>query len=322
MDAKTILAKLVSFDTIEDKENSAIMDYIEGYLAALGFRTEYRSRCLVMSIGDEQPIGFLGHTDTVSHSDNWDTDPFELVEKDGKLYGLGVCDMKGGLAAMLAAVAKVDWKDRSGIKLFFTFDEEQNFGGINELLEKKMVFPNHMIIGEPTDNIEINSSRGAMSAKVSVKGKSAHASVPNEGDNAIYKCIDLINELRELVKGHTATMNVGVINGGRFANIVPDSCEMSVDFRTDKPDQNAHIKKLLDKLSKKYQAKHEIVFSIEPFVADRDVRMCDYITEASFIDVKKRIILGVGPINAHADNEYITIASLEKLERQYLKLLK
>ncbi len=321
MDAKTILAKLISFDAIEDRDNSAIMDYLESFLTKIGFRTEYRSKCLVMSIGDEQPIGFLGHTDTVSCSDNWKTNPFELVENGGKLYGLGVCDMKGGLAAMLAAVAKVDWKNRSGIKLFFTFDEEIGFGGIKELLDKKIDFPDFMIIGEPTDNIEINSSRGEISVKLRFRGKAAHSSVPEEGENAICKAMDFASELKKDVNGHTATMNIGLINGGRLVNIVPDSCEMSIDFRTEKPEQNAYIKNLLDDLSVKYDAKYEVIDNILPFVAERDVRMCNYITEASFLDGKKRIILGAGPINAHVDNEYITVASLEKLEQQYLNII-
>ena len=321
MQAKDILAKLVSFNTIEDRDNSAILDFIEKYLADLGFRTDYRSKCLIMSIGDAQPIGFLGHTDTVSHSGNWKTNPFELVEKDGKLYGLGACDMKGGLAAMLAAVAQIDWKNRSGMKLYFTYDEEGNFGGIRELVKKGVKFPASMIVGEPTDNIKINSSRGAIDIRMVFAGKAAHSSVPDEGENAIYKCMDFVAELKEAVKGHTATMNVGIIKGGRMVNIVPEECEMSMDFRTDKVGQNDYIEKLLRELSKKYDAKYEILSNILPFVAERDVRMCNYITEASFLDSKERLILGVGPINAHVDGEYITIASLEKLERQYLALL-
>ena len=94
-----------------------------------------------------------------------------------------------------------------------------------------------------------------------------------------------------------------------------------MDFRTDQLGQDDYIEKLLRDLSKKYDAKYEILSSIPPFVAERDVRMCNYITEASFLDSKERLILGVGPVNAHVDDEYITIASLEKLERQYLALL-
>ena len=222
---------------------------------------------------------------------------------------------------MLSAVAKIDWKNRPGMKLYFTHDEEVNFGGIRELVEKGVKFPASMIVGEPTDNIKINSSRGAIDIRMVFAGKAAHSSVPDEGENAIYKCMDFVAELKEAVKGHTATMNVGIIKGGRMVNIVPEECEMSMDFRTDKVGQNDYIEKLLRELSKKYDAKYEILSSIPPFVAERDVRMCNYITEASFIDSKERLILGVGPINAHVDNEFITANSLKKLEQQYLKLL-
>lgn len=75
MSSKEILKKLISFNTINDKENSKIIDYIEKYLTKLGFKTEYKSSCLVMSINDECNVGFLGHTDTVSYSDDWSYNP-------------------------------------------------------------------------------------------------------------------------------------------------------------------------------------------------------------------------------------------------------
>ena len=123
MEEFRILKDLVSFNTIKDKENEAIMNYIENYLKNLGFKTESKTRNLVMSIGKEQRLGFLGHTDTVEYIDEFKT-PFELKEKDEFLYGLGCCDMKGGIAAMLDAVKNTDFsKLKSGIKLYFTYDE-------------------------------------------------------------------------------------------------------------------------------------------------------------------------------------------------------
>ncbi len=321
MNAKDLLAKLISFNTINDKENGAILDFIEKYLSGFGFHTEYRSKCLVMSIGEEQPIGFLGHTDTVSASNNWKTNPFELTEKDGRLFGLGTCDMKGGIAAMLAVVSQVDWSKCPGMKMYFTFDEETDFGGILELLDKNISFPDKMIIGEPTDNEVINSSKGLVTAKVYFTGKTAHASTPEKGVNAIHNCAEFIYRLREIMGVETATMNVGVISGGRAINIVPEHCEIGIDFRTDKPEQNKVIERALSYFSPLYGAKYEITSNLLPFMAKKDVKMCDFITEASFLSSKERIILGVGPVNPHADNEYIEAESLKKLESQYLELI-
>lgn len=136
-----VLKDLVGFNTIKDKENKEIINYIENYLKCLGFKTEYKSKVLIMSIGMNPKLGFLGHTDTVEYISEFEN-PFELVEKNGYLYGLGVCDMKGGIAAMLDAVKQIDFsKLKFGLKVYFTYDEEIGFSGIYELLEKKEVYP-------------------------------------------------------------------------------------------------------------------------------------------------------------------------------------
>ena len=130
-----ILKKLISFNTIKDKENKKILNYIESYLKGLGFKTEIKTKNLVMSIGENPQLGFLGHTDTVMYTNEF-IDPFNVKIKDGKLYGLGVCDMKGGIAAMLDALSEIDFsKFKYGMKLYFTYDEEIGFNGIYELVK-------------------------------------------------------------------------------------------------------------------------------------------------------------------------------------------
>ena len=137
----SVLKKLVSFNTINDKENKKIIEYIESFLKNLGFKTEYKTKNLIMSIGQNPKLGFLGHTDTVEYIEEF-KNPFELKENSGFLYGLGVCDMKGGISAMLDAVSKIDFKKlKYGMKLYFTYDEEIGFSGIYELLNKKEVYP-------------------------------------------------------------------------------------------------------------------------------------------------------------------------------------
>lgn len=136
-----ILKDLISFNTINDKENKKIIDYIENYLKNVGFKTEYKTKVLVMSIGENQKLGFMGHTDTVEYIDEF-KNPFNLKEENNYLFGLGVCDMKGGIAAVLDAVAQINFKNlKYGIKLYFTYDEEIGFSGIYELVNKKEVYP-------------------------------------------------------------------------------------------------------------------------------------------------------------------------------------
>lgn len=331
MSSKEILKKLISYNTIKDKENKDIINYIEQFLKELGFKTEYKSNCLVMSNSDDCNIGFLGHTDTVSYSDDWTFNPFELSELDGKLYGLGVCDMKGSIAAILSSVSKIDFsKSKKGIKLFFTYDEEIGFSGINELIDKKIKFPNNIIVGEPTNNEVINASKGLLELKITFKGISSHSSKPEEGVNAIENCIDFINKLKnyynelkeETVDSKYATMNIGVINGGRSMNIVPNNCEVQIDFRTIFKEQNEKIIKKVNEIIDN-NTTCEVINNINPFINSFfKINMSDYITEASFIELENKIILGVGPINAHKKDEFITIESLNKLEEQYIEIIR
>ena len=123
-----ILRNLVKFNTIKDKENNEIINYLESVLKKYNFKTEYKNKCLIMSIGKNHKLGFLGHTDTVEYIDGWNTNPFELTKINNKLYGLGVCDMKGGIAAMIDAISQIDFsKLKYGMKLYFTYDEEISF---------------------------------------------------------------------------------------------------------------------------------------------------------------------------------------------------
>ena len=86
-------------------------------------KTEYKGKYLIMSIGNNPKFGFLGHTDTVEYINGWNTNPLELTCKDGKLFGLGSCDMKGGIAGILDCISKIDLNNlKYGIKLYFTYD--------------------------------------------------------------------------------------------------------------------------------------------------------------------------------------------------------
>ena len=334
MKAKNILKELIKFNTVNDKENQSIMNYIEKLLQNKGFKTEYKSKCLIMSIKDKYNLGFLGHTDTVMAGSDWEINPYEMKEDKEKLYGLGICDMKGGIAGILQAIIETDWeKLKYGMKLYFTYDEEINFLGIKEIIEKKEKFPKNMIIGEPSNNIIMNSSKGLLEFKIAFTGISAHSSMINKGENAIEKSIEFLNELKsfynELKKdkndnfeiGYT-TMNIGKIEGGKSINIVPSSCEVFIDFRLIKSEHKKLILNKISELTRKYNATYTIINSISPF-ANKNEKMnpTNFITEASFIDAENKYILGVGPINAHKANEYITTASLEKIIMQYKDMI-
>lgn len=334
MQSKEILTNLVQFDTYKDKENEKIINYIQQILEKKGFKTEYKTKCLIMSIKEKYNLGFLGHTDTVQGGSDWIYNPLELIEIDNKLYGLGVCDMKGGIAAILKAVFDTDWnKLNYGIKLFFTYDEEIGFEGIKEINQLNIEMPKTMIIGEPTNNEMMNGSKGLLELELKFKGKSAHSSNPEKGINSIEKCIKFLDELKRFYDNLKldidnrfeipyTTMNIGKIDGGKSINIVPNICTTYIDFRIIKEEHRIKIFEMINNLQKKYKFKYKILNDIKPFITEGEKsKTTNFITEASFIQSKNRYILGTGPINAHEANEYITIESLDKLVEQYKQII-
>lgn len=338
MKENKILKDLVKFNTIKDKENCQILDYIEKYLLSLGFKTEYKRKNLIMSIGNNYKFGFLGHTDTVEYIDGWDTNPFELTNKNGKLYGLGTCDMKGGIAAILDAVSQIDLsKLQYGMKLYFTYDEEIGFGGVYDIVDTKEVFPEFMVFGEPTNNEILVGSKGLLEYELDFIGLKAHSSNPAKGISANMNAMKFLMELDEFyqkeIKGFEdnsyevpyTTMNVGIINGGSAKNSVPANCNVAIDFRIAKKEHINEIIEKIEQLSSKYSCKVNIIESIDPFKnkvsITEETKTANFMTEASFVEVKNKVILGAGPVTAHEVNEYITQESYDKLVEQYIEII-
>lgn len=337
MEKYKILKDLVKFNTIKDKENTEIINYIENYLQSLGFKTEYKTKALVMSIGENPKLGFLGHTDTVEYIEEF-KNPFELKLKDGYLYGLGACDMKGGISAMLDAVSEIDFsKLNYGMKLYFTYDEEITFGGINELVKNKEKFPEYMIFGEPTNNELLSGHKGLLEYEIHFKGKKAHSSNPDKGISANMNAVKFINELDTYYQTNIkiekepafeipyTTMNIGIINGGSANNSVSAHCKISIDFRIAKTNHIDKLYKKVEDLCLKYNAKFNVIDMNEPFV-DKieflpEIKTANFLTEACKIKDSKRIILGTGPVTAHEVNEHISTESYDKLVKQYKDLI-
>ena len=339
MESKEILKKLVSYNTIKDKENKEIMDFIENYLKKYKFKTKRIKKCLI-AYNDENPnIGFIGHTDTVDY-ESWDKSPFELKEENGKLIGLGACDMKGGIAAILKAISKINL-EKNKIALYFTNDEEIGFSGIKDIKEE--IVPNNVIIGEPTNNIPICGTKGVLELKIEFHGIKCHSSTQDKGISAIYKCVDFIDELRDYYKKTLkkekveefeipyTTMNIGMIKGGETVNSVAGKCEISIDFRIAKKNQSKKIIKKIKNILKEYNYKLYIRQDIQPKLNKNNIEFLEkisskkqtkcYLTEGSYID-KNFIILGPGPDTSHQKNEFIKCKSLEKTEKLYEEIIK
>lgn len=335
LNVENVLEDLVKYNTIKDRENKEILDYIEKTLNLIGFKTEKKDRFLIMSNKDETSLGFLGHTDTVEFVDGWKFEKFGLTKINDKIYGLGVCDMKSGIAAMISAISQTDFNNlNKGIKLYFSYDEEIGFSGIKEIVKYENNFPETMIIGEPTNNEIIVGSKGLMEYKISFKGIKCHSSTPQKGKNAIMSAVSFINELNEFYQDKIktildqnfeipyTTMNIGKINGGSAINSVPEECEFLVDFRTINKEVEKLITSKIEMLREKYEANVQELNKLSAFFNKSEIstKTCNFITEASFIK-NNCMILGAGPITAHETNEYVNVNSLYELVEQYKKLI-
>ena len=338
MEEFKILKDLVGFNTIKDFQNKEIMHYIENYLRKLGFKTENKTKNLIMSIGNKQNLGFLGHTDTVEYIDEF-KEPFELKAKGEFLYGLGACDMKGGVAAILDAVSQINFqKLKYGMKVYFTYDEEIGFNGVKEIVDNSEAFPKTMIFGEPTNNEALTGSKGLLEYEIYFKGVKAHSSNPDKGISANLNAVNFLYELNEFYENKLkkeivevfeipyTTMNVGLINGGSAKNSVPASCDVSIDFRIAKSNQIPAIISYIEELAEKYKASINIIEKIEPFYDNvnfvENAKTANFITEASMIkNCSQRIILGVGPVTAHEVTENISMQSYRDLVEQYKDII-
>ena len=343
MNVEYILEKLVGFNTIKDKENREIIDFIEEFLLNQDFKRVVKDKYLIMesNFGNKDySIGFIGHTDTVEFIGDWKYDPFKLTKEENKLYGLGTCDMKGGIASFLSAIEKLDKsKVKNKIKVYFTYDEEIGFGGIKDVIEfennNSKSIPKTLIIGEPTNNEILLGSKGLIEYKVTFNGIKVHSSTPEKGKSAIFDAVSFISELKEFYENEIrieedfsfsipySTFNVGIINGGVEINSVADECTIYFDFRTINKNEEK-IVKFTNDLVLKYDAKKEIINNIPAFLNKsefaEEIKTCSFITEASFIE-GERLILGPGPVNPHEKNEYVTIESLNKCVNDYLKII-
>jgi len=247
--AKELLARLVAFDTTSYKTNIPLIDFVEAYLAEYGIKShrvptpDGLKASLFATIGpkDGGGLALSGHTDVVPVAGQaWDTDPFTLVERDGKLYGRGTCDMKGYLACALAMVPDLKARKlKMPFHLAFSYDEETGCTGVRPMiaeLGKTLPRPRMVFVGEPSKMGVVDAHKGPVRWRVELTGRAAHSSMPHYGVNAIAHAGRLIGELlrmEEELKASTrnprfdpswTTMQITQIEGGTASNVVPVPC--------------------------------------------------------------------------------------------------
>ncbi|MEE9439583.1 MAG: acetylornithine deacetylase [Saprospiraceae bacterium] len=274
MSAKEVLAKLVSFSVLGGESNLSIINWIKEYIESYNVNTtmvynvERNKSSLHCRIGPAIDGGVIlsGHTDVVPvKGQNWDTDPFELVDKnDGKLYARGACDMKGYLACFLSQLPNmVNTKLKKPIYFALSYDEEIGCLAAPELIQHiKDTYiekPQFAIIGEPSMMIPIVGHKGICVLKTSVNGSAGHSSRIRQEVSAIHESARLIlwleNKMNNFIEEgsldtrftppHT-TIHIGQFFGGIAPNIIADSASFYWDVRVIPQDDIQLIRREFD----------------------------------------------------------------------------
>jgi acetylornithine deacetylase len=251
------IKELISFDTTSRNSNLDLIHRIQGYLEGLGvistltYDDAKQKANLYATLGPQDRPGILlsGHTDVVPVDvQDWDTDPFQVFEKEGRLYGRGTCDMKSFVAVCLAYAPKFLAKGlETPIHFAFSYDEEVGCIGVRRLVDMLAdmpIKPTMCIVGEPTDMQVMISHKGKYSYRAHVRGLEAHSSLAPHGVNAVEYAAETITYLKGMARRIAAegpfdeefdvphtTVHTGTIHGGTALNIVPKDCQFDFEFR-------------------------------------------------------------------------------------------
>jgi acetylornithine deacetylase len=260
--SRSMIERLISFRTVSRDSNLGLIEWVRDYLHGFGATTRLthdstgKKANLFATLGDSKKPGLIlsGHTDVVPvDGQDWDTDPFAAVERDGKLFARGSADMKGFLGIILAQAPKFvaalnDNRLDAPLHYSLSYDEEVGCIGVRGLirdLEENNIRPAGCVVGEPTSMQPIIAHKSTNRFRCSVHGREAHSSYVTHGVNAIEYAARLVVFIRQIAErlanaetrdyGFTvpySTLSTGVIHGGIAANVVPKDCVFQFDMRT------------------------------------------------------------------------------------------
>lgn len=357
--------QLIQFATVNPPGNEdACARHVGLLLEDAGFKTAYHSFgsgrvCLVATIGGSEakaPICFTGHLDVVPLGTvSWSHDPFAAEVVDGKLYGRGASDMKSGVAAMVVSAVELakHLHGTSGLTLVFTGGEETGCEGAYSLVNHGLLDrAGAIVVGEPTANYPYVGHKGCVRFRCVCHGVTAHSSMPELGDNAIYKAARAISKLEAFqfkeephVLMGQPTLVVSQMRGGLNINSVPDWAEFSVDVRTIAEQESSailsqiqtimgpevEVEPILDVTSVFTSLSDSWLQSVFALIENLtsshlEARTATYFSDAAPLRIAYRssptVILGPGsPQMAHQTNEYCYVDKIEEATLLYTALM-
>lgn len=254
-----IMTRLVSFPTVSRDTNLPLVAWVQDYLESHGIQVhrylhpDEPKAALFAHVGpwQEGAVVLSGHTDVVPvDGQAWDTDPFDVVEKDGRYYGRGTCDMKGFDALAIWALVEANRRGVSRpLQIALSFDEEIGCTGAPPMIEAMQpVLPkgSAVIVGEPSMMKTVTGHKAGQAFSIHVKGHEVHSSLLPEGVSAILEAgrvLDWINTTNSHIqsKEPTAlaglfnppftTLHIGTIRGGTARNITAKDCWLDCEMR-------------------------------------------------------------------------------------------
>ena len=290
-----ILEKLISFPTISKTPNIELINWVSELLGSFGItstilRNEDGSRANLFATSSdtlEPGIMLSGHTDVVpTDGQNWHTNPFELKQSGGKLFGRGTADMKGFCASAIRIMCEASKKKlNTPLHLALSFDEEIGCIGVRsliEMLKTSPVKPKMCIVGEPTLLAVASGHKGKIALQTTCKGIEGHSALAPLALNAIHLGTDFVNIVREVQKeiinkGNEdndydvpyTTLHVGKMNGGVALNIVPNICTIDWEIRNLANDSTetilTRVKELVELKLQEYKNPEAEIFWQETF---------------------------------------------------------
>lgn len=365
---KNLLKQLIKADSTVQKGESAVAQIISQELGRSGIDCQIDTwdanraniTAQIKSHGDKGGLLFVCHTDVVGPGEaKWENEPFEGVEIDGRIYGRGSADMKGGTAAIVTAIREIV---ESGIELKGNIIFAATAGEETDSCGAKRFIKNYggqlgqlcgVVIPEPTDFEVITAHRGMLWLQISTLGKTAHGSTPDLGINAISSMNAILNELSDFeirYEPHkllgNCSMSINTISGGEAINVVPDKCSIGIDIRL-VPGQSreqivSDFEKLLEKLKQansQFKAEIKVVREVGALETDAEsefvkefcsvvredkAKAVGFTTDGPFLaDLGAPVVIfGPGkPEVCHKPNEYIEIKDLEKAVEHYKKMI-
>ncbi|MEO1927469.1 MAG: succinyl-diaminopimelate desuccinylase [Nautiliaceae bacterium] len=355
MEVIELFKTLLKFKSITPNDDGA-MEFIKSYLDDFEVietqKEGVKNLFIYKKFGDEEHLCFGGHIDVVPPGDGWNTDPFEPIERDGKIYARGAQDMKSGLAAFLWAMKNA--KNFNGtLSALITSDEEGDaIWGTKymlEILKEKNLIPDYAIVAEPTCEKEFGDAikvgrRGSINGVLKIYGLQGHAAYPEKSINPIHKFAPILAEIAgfnlDYGDEHFAPSKfviTDIRSGMEVTNVTPGELKMMFNVRNNTLTDEKKIEKWLKEKLNKANLKYDLTIKVssEPFLTNPDTKVTQvlkesiekitnitpkYSTAGGTSDARffakygvKVIEFGVINDTIHAPNERTGIEEVEKL---------